>query len=634
MKKYFYLISTFLLASFAVLNAAPERADQSHDQLVQERLREGLDFVASIPEKTWKSKDGQNIWMALLFLTENKNVEEAEKYIAKHCGTPLTEYLGKPVPQSRNEAVFRIYLTEKARRLLSQKTKATIEDFAWSLLTKHHRGITRADADKPFWGFSSSENHYVNDRRRYTQALQIVRMSERYGPSHQFEGASIESHYQAWVAFWIRYFQVRAGEGTDMEIAHPGSYGLCTIGVYYDLYDLTDSPRLRELAGNFLTLYWAEVAAEFDPRTGQRALASTRNPDFTGDLPGWARELLRCYGWHDGGSKDVSLGMLPFLLSSYRPPAILRALARDPNRGSYLSTSRRALMIPSEEESGVIVFDEHNNGHFRRDVFYTPDYTLSTMTLDPAKKYNNTGDLAQTMGVTFAADGKSRIVVNGTGYYAKRAISGITGTAVSIIARDPNAKLGRGRFMSEGTRVFIRNGPLWDNRVEDPSGWFFTRVGDAYAAIRISGEGYTVTTRTYLWPGRKLEEVQEKNGSNLELKDLWAPIVIQMGRASDYKSFESFQTSVKARKFEYENGKLAYVSEAGDHFEYWAKGAQLPKINGTSVNLNPAKTYDSPYLSMEHGTTKAVIRYPNHKDEVLDFGILVNPETSKLPNAR
>jgi hypothetical protein len=277
-------------------------------------------------------------------------------------------------------------------------------------------------------------------------------------------------------------------------------------------------------------------------------------------------------------------------------------------------------MIESEEKekSGVIVFDKNGDGHFRRDVFYTPDYTLSTMTLDPSRKYENVGDLAQSMGVTFAADLPSRIVVTSTGFYAKRAISGITGNGVSVIARDPNAKFGRGRFMSEGTRVFIRNGVLWTNRVEDASGWLFTRAGDAYAAIRVS-QGYTVTNRTYIWPGRKLQEVEEKNGRYLEFKDMWAPVVIQMGRASDYKTFEAFQSSVKARKFEYKDGKLTYESEAKDNYEYWDKGAQLPKINGIPVNLNPEKTYDSPYLSMEHGSNKAVIKYTGYDDVVLEF---------------
>jgi hypothetical protein len=633
MSKHWLFSVALLLMPLTALHAAEERSSQSYGQLAQERLQEGLDTIARSSGMSSRKPSGQDIYKALLLFNENKNIEEAERYIQNFCGQPLTEYVGKPVPQNRNEAVFRIYLTEKTRCLLSPKTKAMVEDYAWGLLTKYNRNITRADADKPFWGFSSSENHYVNDRRRYTQALQIVRMSARYGPDAKLEGKSIESHYQAWTAFWIRYFQARAGQGTDMEIAHPSSYGICTVGVYYDLYDLTDSPRLRELAGKFLTLYWAEVAAEFELRTGQRALASTRNPDFTGNLTGWARDLLYGYGWHDGACQGNSLGLLPFLLSSYRPPEILRAIARNPNRGSYQTTSRRALLIESEEKdkSGVIVFDENGDGHFRRDVFYTPDYTLSTMTLDPSRKYNNVGDLAQTMGATFAADVNARIVVTGTGYYAKRAINGVTGAAVSIIARDPNAGFGRSRFMSEGTRVFIRNGALWDNRVEDASGWFFTRAGDAYAAIRAAGPGYNVTTRTYTWPGRKLQEVEEKNGRHLELKDMWAPIVIQMGRAADYKSFEVFQSLVKTRKFAYESGKLTYVSEAKDIYEYWAKGAQLPKINGNTVNLNPAKTYDSPFLSMAHGQDKAVLHYPGYKDEVLEFGSLVNSGGAILP---
>ena len=37
------------------------------------------------------------------------------------------------------------------------------------------------------------------------------------------------------------------------------------------------------------------------------------------------------------------------------------------------------------------------------------------------------------------------------------------------------------------------------------------------------------------------------------------------------------------------------------------------------LNLNPSKSYDSPYLSMMHGEDKAVISYPGHEDLVLDF---------------
>ncbi len=600
------------LASLHAENAKP------YGELVQTRIQEAIAATSHLPENIWKPNPGQGIYMALLLLSENRNLEAAEQVIADHCGNPLTTYVGKPTPQSRNEGLFRIYLTENIRERLSAKARETIEDFAWLLLTDHHRGITRADADKSFWLFSSSENHYLNDRRRYTQALQIVRMSQRYGPEHKLDEETIESHLQAWNAFWIRHFEDRANEGTDIEIAHPSSYGICTVGVYYDLYDFADSPRLREMAGNFLTLHWAEVAAEFEPRTGQRALAASRNPSYDGVRTYWAESLLYCYGWHDAGYNNNSLGYLPFIYSSYRPPEILRAIARDPKRGPYLATSRRAVMIASrdQDKSGVIVFDENGDGHFRRDVFYTPDYNLSTMTMDPTREYNS-ADLAQTMGVNFSSDARDRIVVHGTGFYSRRATNGITGAGVSIVARDPNAQTGRGRFMSDGTRVFIRKGTLWDNRIEDASGWFFTRGGDAHAAIHIPG-GYTATTRTFTWPDRQLQEVQENHGHHLEFKDMWAPVVIQMGRAADYESFAAFQQSVKENKIEFQDGKLTYVSEAGETFEYSANSKELPEINGETVNLNPAKTYDSPFLSMEHGSKVATITYPGHKDVVLD----------------
>jgi hypothetical protein len=165
--------------------------------------------------------------------------------------------------------------------------------------------------------------------------------------------------------------------------------------------------------------------------------------------------------------------------------------------------------------------------------------------------------------------------------------------------------------------VFISNGLLWDNHIEDASGWLFTRCGDAYVALRIPEPGYAITDKTYYWKNRKVLEIKEQHGQLLELKDMWAPVVIQMGQAKDYKSFEAFQKSVKENPFTHADGKLTYTSEAGDTYEAWAKFPQLPKINGETLNLNPENTYNSPYLKMKHGTNTAVISYPGYEDVVL-----------------
>ncbi|MFK7849797.1 MAG: hypothetical protein AB8D78_02365 [Akkermansiaceae bacterium] len=599
--------------------ALAAESGSAYEALIAQRIKDSL-ATLDLDSRLAKNEDWADR-VALVLLAQGNKQKEANRLVLKFCHRdPLTTYIGKVVPKVRCEGLLRVYLTKRFRDQLTDESKEAIEDFAWDLLTKYNRGITLAEAGESFFpDFDSSENHYLNDRRRYHLSLEILRRSKRYGPEAEFEGKTIASHCKAWEAFWIRYFRDRAGEGTDLEIAHPSSYGSCTVGVYYDLHDLTENPELHDLAGKFLTLYWAEIAGEFEQRTGQRAgWGSTRNPFYDGVRSYWAISLLQCYGWHDDDSTMDPLGLSSFLTSDYRPPEILRAIASNKDRGCYLATSRRAGLADDNEHELPIIFDENGDSHLRRDVYYTPDYAISTISYDPKRNYRNSVTLAQAMGVTFASDAHQRITVMGTGYYANRAISGVTGTAVSIIARDPNAKLGRGRFMSEGTRVFIGNGPLWDNRVEHPSGWFFTHSGDAYVAIRMPG-GYTATTRTYIWPDRQLKEVEEQHGHHLEFNDMWAPVVIQMGRAADYNGFEAFQNSVKENSFAYEGGKLTYQSEAGDTYEAWSKFPQLPKINGETINLNPEYTYDSPYLKMKHGTNKAVISYPRHEDVVLEF---------------
>jgi len=77
--------------------------------------------------------------------------------------------------------------------------------------------------------------------------------------------------------------------------------------------------------------------------------------------------------------------------------------------------------------------------------------------------------------------------------------------------------------------------------------------------------------------------------------------------------------SVKGNPFTCADGKTTYTSEAGDTYEYRSKSKTVPRINGHAVDLNPPRTYDSPYLTMQHGSDVATIRHPKHKDLVLNF---------------
>ena len=645
MKKAALLSLTYaLLASLTVLNAA-----EQSDPVFAQRREAVLAHIQANPSPSPEKSADHAAHMALLLLFKQEKMEEANRMVLTYCGAdPLTTYFGKRVPKNRCETLFRIYLLERTNKLLTPEARRAIEDFAWDVLTKYHLGMSRDTVEKAELAhFLLPNNGQTNLWRRYSLALQIARKSGQYGPKAMLDGDTIESHSRAWDRFWVRFFQTFPKEGTDMDVAHPGAYGVCMVGVFYDLYDLADDPEVRCLAGNFLTLFWAEVASEFQPTTGERGgMATTRWPHYKFRGPFWANDFLYAYGWHDNDPQSTSLGNVLFLTSSYQPPAIVTAVARNKDRGCYLATSRRPGLIGGEgievtytfyrgqQKLDRIVVDANGDSHYRRDVYYTPDYALGTLTTDPKRTYISDVILTPMMGATFPTSRTDRIVVMGTGYYCSRPTSGITGNAVSIIGRDPNARFGHGgRFESDGTRVFVSNGDLWNNRIEDASDWFFTLSGDAYAAIRVADGGFKVTDKSSIQVNLPdqitTKETVEKDGHFLELNAMWAPIVIQMGRAADYKSFEAFQKSVKENPFTYSDGKLTYTSEAGETFEYPANSREFPKINGQPVNLNPAKTYDSPFLSMKHGESKAVIHCAGYEDVVLDFGSPANPTTPK-----
>lgn len=260
-----------ILALLFVTTSGIQAAEPDDDVFMQRRDATFTNIQVTAQPLVAKNPDLAH-HVALLLLFRNENIAEANRLVLSYCGADsMTTYVGKPVPKGRSEALLRIYLLERTRKLLSKEAREAIETFAWDLLTTYPLGMSRETVEKAELAHFLLPNNGQTDKwRRYFLSLQIVRKAERYGPKAMLEGDTVENHVQAWNRFWIKFFHVFPNEGTDMDIAHPTSYGECTVGVFYDLFDLADAPELRRLAGNFLTLYWAEVASEFDPRNGER----------------------------------------------------------------------------------------------------------------------------------------------------------------------------------------------------------------------------------------------------------------------------------------------------------------------------------------------------------------------------
>lgn len=168
------------------------------------------------------------------------------------------------------------------------------------------------------------------------------------------DGETVAAHAAAWEAHWRGYLIHRAIEGLGVEMGSP-TYTKYAVQNYLNIADL--SPGLGALAGDFLQLWWADVAQAFLPGFGLRGGAHNRV--YRGDEFFIAQDGVRAFTWlfewwDSENPKVVELAVsLPqatlFATSSWRPLPLITAVAKGtytPSKSAsaappYLYTSRR-----------------------------------------------------------------------------------------------------------------------------------------------------------------------------------------------------------------------------------------------------------------------------------------------------
>jgi methionine-rich copper-binding protein CopC len=536
---------------------------------------------------------------------------------ALHLNTDLVtanDYINQfhdqyPVPDSDNfdfdsyfwlHLIWRIYHDPAMNARLTPLARADIQDMMWRWIRTRSRV---SDAQGDTWVYHGSENHDAMQKGSLLLCAEALKNAPGYGPGMVLpDGKTLAQHATAWSGYFQRYFIGRAGEGINAEIAS-SIYAKYSVGVYYNVMDFAESPVLRTLAQRFITLYWADTASDWTRsgvRGGGEARCYKENYLRLGSLYSF-NALLYGYGWHATSNTVRVYGLIP-ATSSYRVPALITACATDPARPNYLYTSRRfgrAGAVSGYDNK--IIFD-NGNSNLRRDTWVTPDYTMGTLTFDMNRDYVQILDQNRAMGVMFASGPNNRVMVFGKGAASDNKsyadLSGLTRANCMVVQRDQNVN-----NSGSGTLVFVPQN-LWNDRIE-ASGWLFLQSGNAYCALRPAGGTYSAVTAA--------------QGVDLAMSNIWAPVIIQMGQAANYADFAAFRTSVIANSLTFSSNTLNYTSEAGDVFTFYANSKTTPRVNGTTVNLNPAKTYDSPYLSMVHGTNLATVSYPGYENLPLNF---------------
>jgi hypothetical protein len=138
--------------------------------------------------------------------------------------------------------------------------------------------------------------------------------------------------------------------------------------------------------------------------------------------------------------------------------------------------------------------------------------------------------------------------------------------------------------------------------------------GAAFAAVKVVAGGYRWTPA---W--KHAESSAKDNKAFITLNAETAPVIVIANQASDYNDdFAAFRTAVKAQPIRYENDVLHFAT-----ITFYGP-SRVGKVEGRTVDLAPARGYDSPFIRSEWNSGLIYIR--KGKDtEVLDFRDSNNP---------
>jgi len=547
--------------------------------------------------------------------------------------------------------------------------------FAWEWDREQVNGVDTYDGVTNPWTQGGTENHSMI--RRVNCLLGLFALQTDAVPGNDPLVAETGT-WQQWAEMLGQWLDQSAQSGLFAEIQAP-EYSSFTLSALYNLRDfplkkvqgpdlagtdLNKANELRSLTDDYLDLFWHDVALNFNPATGVASGPAARtypwNPD--GRLPNaqsrrgspvtdprwnYFFQWLYVYDWHD----------FPTTPTSATSPQILAAASSDytplPISGQVASTTTAyeyASMRPQRD--GVTADQAHN---IRRDVSGNADFVMGATTYDPRFEHRMA---VENITYTVAAnnDPEDRIVISGIAaekpggggslgdYFA---INGTAFRDVIVAGRDSKAGDppttqtcidaepaggwdGPPQYWadttcdgnSRGMRVFLGRGELRNNLEipGTPGGWYFTRAGNTYAAIRIPSDAVDLLDEygAVVAPGSARRNVVElrldsKLGAGA---DIWTPLVVQMGRKADYTSFDDFKSKVAACNFSYANGVLTYTSLRKitfqmDRQQAWNNRAQpnpgtIPRVSSTTaptcqspVTANPRSTrptyvYSSP----------------------------------------
>ena len=176
---------------------------------------------------------------------------------------------------------------------------------------------------------------------------------------------------------------------------------------------------------------------------------------------------------------------------------------------------------------------------------------------------------------------------------------------------------------SEGMMVWMSKEGL--GKPIEERGIVFVEAPGAYAAFRPAWGAYTLEEKQLGRTKPNGAFAGTPPGYILTPEDPFTPVILEVVAKDEVESFEAFKNRVTAANLTRSGPVLKVKSIYGDELTLDTSYARNPTINGKTVNYQPKRVFDSPFIVSDYHSGVVTIR-KGGKQAVYDFNALLEQE--------
>lgn len=481
--------------------------------------------------------------------------------------------------------------------LVSPEAEKVFLEMAWGYCNDMSK-LRDADARPEMtWHIYESENHHVQRNSALWQLLLILKR-HGFGDKELSDGGTVDGHFRAWTDFFVVWMKERAAKSMFVEIRSK-CYGVHTMKNVYPLYDFAPTPEIRQLTGNFITLFWALWAEEQINGVqggGQARLYPHNAVTGRGENLSWSWYYMGLGEFH--APDDMEYVMLD---CGYRLPELVSELAVSPEkRGTYITESR-PLGRAAEDDHYPNYSPRTDWGHIYRYSYCTPSYILGTLMCPQLERRDWLMISSQNrfQGLVF---GKMDAMV--LPLPEPEELHNLHSTVPTVGFNAFWSEQCEGTLITQrcrkytgGMRVFFSAAGNVRANVTERDGWYFTECGSAYAAVRLCRGGFT-------W-----EKDNNTSGEWMRCDEADTPVILETADTSEFANLGAFQEAVCRLKPVWEGAVMRYHSLYGHDFVFITDKDADSTIDGEYYVKKPEISFRSPFVNMAWNGTQAEITF-------------------------